>query len=129
MFKQLFFLFLFCIACSTSTEVEQGVRDVSVQEAVALLAQDPEIVVLDIRTAQEFRQGHIVDAVNIDFRGADFKGSLENLDRQKPYLLHCASGGRSTRSLALFEELRFERIFHLKTGINGWLAAGEPLVK
>ena len=48
-------------------------------------------------------------------------------DRDKSYLVHCASGGRSTRSLSVFEELQFKQMYHLEAGINGWIAAGQPV--
>ena len=126
MYKWVISLMLF-VGCADSTQPNAAIRDIDVQEAANLLKQDATVVVLDIRTPQEFQQGHIAGAENVDFRGPEFREKIERLDRDKPYLVHCASGGRSTRSLSVFEELQFKQMYHLEAGINGWIAAGQPV--
>ncbi len=126
MYKWVISLMLF-VGCADSSQPNAAIRDIDVQEAASLLKQDATVVVLDIRTPQEFQQGHIADAENIDFRSPEFRKKIEVLGRDKPYLVHCASGGRSTRSLSVFEELQFKQVYHLEAGINGWLAAGQPV--
>jgi phage shock protein E len=123
MYKWVISLMLF-VGCADSTQPNAAIRDIDVEEAASLLKQDATVVVLDIRTPQEFQQGHIAGAENIDFRSPEFRKEIEVLGRDKPYLVHCASGGRSTRSLSVFEELQFKQVYHLEAGINGWLAAG-----
>ena len=124
MTKLLMAAFLFLAACG-----ETGRRDVGALEAAALLQEDKAIRVLDIRTPGEFGRGHIAGAENIDFRGVDFEQKLQGLERDKPYLLHCASGNRSGQALPVFEDLGFTRIHHLNTGFKGWVAAGLPVAK
>ena len=126
MYKWVISLMLF-VGCADSTQPNAAIRDIDVQEAANLLKQDATVVVLDIRTPQEFQQGHIAGAENVDFRGPEFMEKIERLGRDKPYLVHCASGGRSTRSLSVFEELQFKQMYHLEAGINGWIAAGQPV--
>ncbi len=126
MYKWVISLMLF-VGCADSTQPNVAIRDIDVQEAANLLKQDATVVVLDIRTPQEFQQGHIAGAENIDFRGPEFREKIELLGPDKPYLVHCASGGRSTRSLSVFEELQFKQMYHLEAGINGWIAAGQPV--
>ena len=104
-----------------------AIREINVQEAANLLKQDATVVVLDIRTPQEFQQGHIAGAENVDFRGPEFREKIEVLGRDKPFFVLCASGGCSTRSLSVFEELQFKQMYHLEAGINGWIAAGQPV--
>jgi phage shock protein E len=96
--------------------------------AEALLANHS-VVVLDIRTPAEFQAGHLEGARNIDFNAPGFAQALGALDRSTTYLVHCASGGRSTRSLPTFAELRFRNVIHLDGGIRGWLGAGKPVVR
>ena len=76
--------------------------------------------VLDVRTPAEFAAGHIEGAVNLDANADDFEAKLKALDRDAPYLLHCASGGRSRRALAAMEPLAFERVYHLAGGYIAW---------
>jgi phage shock protein E len=122
-------LSLSVLSCSDSAETTYDIPDLSIEDAVALLERNPAVVVLDIRTPEEFGKGHIAGAENIDFRRLDFRELVENLDRSKDYLLHCASGGRSTRALWLFDELGFERVHHMNKGFNAWARAGQPIVR
>ena len=93
------------------------------------LADGSGVVVLDVRTPQEFAEGHIEGAKNIDFTGSEFEKGLQGLDRKVTYLVHCKSGGRSGRSKAVFEKLGFEKILHLSNGFGEWEAEGNKVVK
>jgi len=59
---------------------------------------------LDIRTPEEIEKGHIPDAIFSDFQSNDFSEKLSKLDRNTPYIVHCAGGGRSTKALKVLEE-------------------------
>lgn len=85
------------------------------------------IKVIDVRTPGEFSEGHLKGAKNIDFRGDGFKAGIAKLDRDKAYLVHCRSGGRSSSSLAVFKELGFKHIYHLDGGMLGWEKAGNAI--
>lgn len=127
-------LFTFFIGCSdnsstsTPTNASQSVRDLTVVEASQLIENNNAVVVLDIRTPEEFAQGHIEGAVNIDYRQSDFANQLAQLDKNQPYLLHCHSGGRSTKALKVINELGFTNVAHMRAGIQGWRAADQPQV-
>lgn len=112
-----------------AAEEKDGVRHVNAPEAAKLLDKDKAVVVLDIRTPREYKSGHIAGARNVDYRGSDFEAELGKLDKSKTYLVHCASGGRSGRSLKLFKKLKFKSIVHLDGGIRGWVADGQKVVK
>ena len=105
------------------------VGHVDAKGARKLLADKPEVVVLDVRTPEEFAGGHVAKALNLDFNAPDFKERLGQLDREKTYVVHCAAGGRSTRSLGRFQELGFKSVIHLDGGFNGWVQAGFPVEK
>ena len=105
------------------------VKNVSAEEAAKLLGERKDIVVLDVRTEAEFKAGHIAGAKNIDFRADDFAQKLGALDKGKTYLVHCASGGRSGRSLEVFASQKFTSILHLNEGFKSWTAAGKPVEK
>lgn len=103
--------------------------DVDVDKAAELLSGEAKVAVLDVRTPEEFADGHLEGATNIDFNAEGFEAKVAKLDRAKPYLVHCAAGGRSGKSLEIFKKLKFERIYHLADGYNGWSDAGKPVVK
>lgn len=54
----------------------------------AKLVQEKKVTVLDIRTPDEFKEGRIAGAVNIDFNGKSFEAEIAKLDKSKPYLVH-----------------------------------------
>ena len=107
----------------------EPVRVVTVEEAAALLKKDKSIVVLDVRTPEEFKEGHIPGAVNLDFNGDNFDKELAGLDRKKTYLMHCAAGGRSSQAEDQMTELKFQSVLHLKEGFNGWKKKNQPVEK
>ena len=105
------------------------VKNVTPEEAAKLLQEKKDIVVLDIRTPDEFREGHIAGAKNIDYLDSGFAQEIGKLDKDKTYLMHCASGGRSTKALKIFEEQKLGKIIHMDAGFKGWKAAELPIEK
>ena len=95
-------------------------------EVAKILKDNPNAVVLDIRTPAEFNEGHIPDAVNIDYKADSFESELGKLDRDATYVMHCRSGRRSANSFETFKKLGFKNVVHMDDGILGWK---EELVK
>ncbi|HAO96734.1 MAG TPA: rhodanese-like domain-containing protein [Verrucomicrobiales bacterium] len=85
--------------------------------------------IIDIRTLGEFKAGHLESAIHIDFLKEDFPDAIRKLPRDKPYLVHCQSGGRSSNSLKLWKTLGFTEIYHLDGGFLAWKKAGLPVAK
>ena len=88
-----------------------------------------ELVILDVRSEEEFENNHIPDAINIDFFNKDFYGILKLLDRSRMYLVYCKSGMFSEKAVMMMKELGFERVHNMEKGIIGWEKSGYPLVK
>jgi phage shock protein E len=101
---------------------------VDVKGAEDLLASK-KVVILDVRTPEEFAAGHLQGATNVDFRSKDFQKNVEKLPKDRSYLVHCAMGGRSARAAALLSSLEFKSVYDLKGGITAWEKAGKPVVK
>lgn len=97
--------------------------------AAKLIETNKDVVILDIRTPAEFEDGHIDKAVNVDFYDKTFGEKIAKLDKSKTYLVHCAAGGRSTKSLAQFKSQGFTNVVHLDGGLNAWKEAGQPVKK
>jgi rhodanese-related sulfurtransferase len=103
-------------------------KDVTPDEAALLINGEPGVLVIDVRTPEEFAEGHIAGAKNVDFLGDDFEKQIAALPAEKPLLVHCAAGNRSSKAVVKIAELqKSARIFHLKSGFNGWKAAGKPI--
>jgi rhodanese-related sulfurtransferase len=75
---------------------------------------------IDVRTPKEYNDGHIGAAKNIDFYGSTFKSQMEKLDRNKPVLLYCHSGGRSGQALTMLKSMGFKEVYDLKGGWSSW---------
>ena len=95
-------------------------------EAAELAASG--ITVIDVRTPEEFAEGHLADATLIDFYDADFADQIAALPTDQEYVLYCRSGNRSGQTFALMEELGFEQVYDMDGGIIDYAAEGLPLV-
>ncbi|MFC2023973.1 rhodanese-like domain-containing protein [Chloroflexota bacterium] len=110
----------------------QNFTDVSAQEAFDLIqtnANNPDFILLDVRTPEEYSEGHLANAVLIDFRADNFKLEIDKLTKDKTYLVYCRTGNRSRGTLDIMAELGFENVYHLTAGITGWREAGLPVTK
>lgn len=113
----------------TKAEAKPAVKNLKVDEAAKLLAEKKEVVILDVRTPEEFKDGHLKGAINLNIQSKTFKEDVAKLDKSKTYLVNCASGGRSTRACSAMDGLGFTNAFNLEGGFRAWSAAGQPVVK
>jgi len=87
-------------------------------------------LILDVRTPQEFKSGHIAGAINIDWKNQEsFKTKIKALPKDKTLMVYCHSGHRSGLATQYLKEQGYEKIYNLKTGIMGWKAAKLPVEK
>jgi len=108
------------------------IEDIAPQEALTLIQNNqnnPDFVIIDVRTPGEFAGEHIENATNIDFYSEAFRDMLNTLDKNKSYLIYCAVGGRSGSALDIMAELNFREAYNILGGINQWKAEGLPTVK
>ena len=109
----------------------QIIEDITPQEAFALIQDNqnnPDFVILDVRTPEEFAEEHIEKAVNLDYYSETFPEVLNLLDKNKTYLVYCKVGGRSGNALDIMAELNFREAYNIG-GIIDWKAAGLPTAK
>lgn len=79
-----------------------------------------EYIILDVRTPEEYNTDKIEDSININFYDPNFKEQLNQLDKNKKYLIYCRSGSRSSKTLSLMKELKFVTVYDLDGGIIAW---------
>ncbi|MFV9673710.1 MAG: rhodanese-like domain-containing protein [Acidimicrobiia bacterium] len=114
-------------ACSSDTTT-QSIELVSPAEAAQVIADDPAgLVVLDIRTPEEFAQARLADAVLVDFYEADFAAQLDTLDKDVPYVMYCNSGNRSSEAVKTMKDLGFVEVYEIDGGIVNWYDQGYPI--
>jgi rhodanese-related sulfurtransferase len=105
-----------------------GISTISANDAATIADNPPDdLVVLDIRTPEEFAEGHLEGAVLVDFYAPDFAEQLAALDTDVPYLLYCRSGNRSGQALGVMEQLGFTSVANVDGGILAWSDAGLPV--
>lgn len=113
------------LSCQSS---KPGFRSVSVDEFQHLIA-DSSVIRLDVRTAKEFDEGHIPNAVNIDVLQPDFlHKALSSLPRKRTIAVNCRSGKRSKKAAELLAKKGY-KVVELDTGFNGWLEEGKEVTK
>ncbi|MFT4597664.1 MAG: phage shock protein E [Paracrocinitomix sp.] len=115
-------------ACGGDTST--GIRAISPDQAFETVFESPPdgLVVLDVRTQEEFDGQRLPDATLIDFYSPDFAALIADLDRDTPYLLYCRSGNRSGQTAALMDDLGFADVRDVDGGILSWLDSGHPFV-
>lgn len=107
----------------------KAVKTIRSAEAKALIEKQKDLVILDVRTPQEFAGGHLKNALLLNKYAPDFETSLKALDRNKPYLLYCAVGGRSGEAARQMQQLGFTQIYDATEGFNPLKDAGVPIEK
>ncbi|WP_157146981.1 rhodanese-like domain-containing protein [Brachyspira pilosicoli] len=100
------FLFL---ACSN-----KGYKNVNIEKAIKLVNNSTNLVILDVRTREEYLAGNIPNAVNIDVLSQDFKSKIDMLDKNKEYLIYCRSGNRSSIASSIMSTNGFINIYNLE---------------
>ena len=79
---------------------------------------------VDVRTPEEFNEGHIDGAVNINFYDATFDSDIQKLNKDKTVMVYCRSGGRSSNAMNKMVGMGFSKVYNLTGGFNGWKEAG-----
>jgi rhodanese-related sulfurtransferase len=123
---------LLVLSVAMTTLAGPAVTNVTVGKAQVLIrerAGKPDFVILDVRTPEEFAEGHIASSVNLDVQSRDFENALKKLDRKKSYLVYCRTGNRSRMATVAMESLGFRSIFHMNEGIVKWKQQGLPLTR
>ena len=90
---------------------------------------NPDFVILDVRTPEEFTDGHIENAIIRNFYSETFRDELNDLDKGKTYLIYCRSGNRSGNALNIMDELGFQEVYGISGGIIAWETEGLPTTK
>lgn len=118
------------VALSEVTAAAQAPADGAELDPAAFAAamQREGTVVLDVRTPQEFADGHLPGAVNLNVESPTFAGDLATLDPTVPYAVYCRSGNRSGVALQLMQQAGFTGTYHLGGGITAWQDAGGDVV-
>jgi rhodanese-related sulfurtransferase len=115
-----FFVAILMVACNTPNNV------LDVKQFEQKLAGS-NTVIIDVRTPQEFAEGHIEGAMNIDFYDNHFENKINAIDKSKTILVYCKSGNRSGKAATILAKNKFKNVYDLSGGITNWIASGKSV--
>ncbi len=114
-----FFLLLCLTSCLDNKGIEAEVKLITPEEMENILELE-DVQLVDVRTPQEYNEEHIASSQNIDFRSPTFEDDIKKLDKNKPVILYCKSGKRSTKCAEKLKNAGFEKVYELEGGISKW---------
>jgi phage shock protein E len=122
------FLFLAVLLMPLLPAAEPQLHDVAATKE--LLAKEAKMLVLDVRTAEEFAEGHLPNAVLVTIGEKDFVERVKKIAASdQPVLVYCAAGGRSARAIKALQEAKFTQLHELKGGMTAWSEQKQPVVR
>ncbi len=111
---------------------EHNIEDIQVNAIDGFSVQAQNVVILDVRTPEEYAISHIEEAININIADDNFADDIAKLNRDKTYIVHCAAnvaGGRTEQSFEIMTDLGFKNLRNMAGGIVAWEANGLPLIR
>lgn len=123
--KQLLFVCLSMLVLSCRSSAQKNTADVgSFEKEIS----SGSVQLLDVRTAAEFKTGHLQNALQADWNNPDqFKDRTQHLDKEKPVYVYCLGGPRSSAAANYLKQQGFKKVISLEGGINAWKMAGKPV--
>lgn len=103
--------------------------ELSAIDFAAKIKATPNAIILDVRTPEEFVEGHLAHAVNMDWTGDYFDKQAAKLDKAKPIFVYCYSGGRSEEAAKHLRDNGFKEVYEMSGGMAKWRKAHLPEVK
>jgi thioredoxin len=123
-------LFSFVIALliiTLSCNSQNAASELSAKEFDQQIKSTQNAFILDVRTPDEFAEGYIENAVNINVNSAQFKDEIAKLDKNKTYFVYCLSGKRSASAASYMRASGFKNVINLEGGILAWQSKNLPL--
>lgn len=132
----LFSFFLTEVSCqekkssenAKSAQTTQVNQTISVDAFEKKLQSEKNAQLIDVRTPEEFADGYLQGATNIDWRSADFATRVGKLDKNRPVFVYCLGGGRSAAAAEKLQELGFNTVYNMDGGYLKWTAGKKPVV-
>ncbi|MBO3117695.1 rhodanese-like domain-containing protein [Winogradskyella sp. DF17] len=122
--KKITVVFLLTLGVLISTSCKETENNIEIElvtaEEMKSILELEDVQLIDVRTPEEYDEIHIVNAQNIDFMSPTFDNDISKLDKSKPVILYCRSGGRSAKCAEKMLEAGFEKIYDLEGGISKW---------
>ena len=115
---------LFLVSCQGTDEI-----NITAEQFINLLDTSAYVIILDVRTASEYQEGHLEDALLVSLHEPDFPERIRSLDKSKTYLVYCRSGSRSRSAVNTMRKEGFTKAYNVRGGILGLAREGVRLVE
>lgn len=117
------------ISCAQNKKSEESNEIVTIISIEELENASSTIQLIDVRTPEEYNDGFIKNAKNINLKDDDFLDQMSKFDKNKPVYVYCMVGGRSGRAAAQLKDAGFNKIYDFKGGMKEWKAQGKKISK
>ena len=115
------------ISCNTKSQSQSdAIKVLTPTEFKEKLANQ---TIIDIRTPQEYSQGHIEGAVNINYYDSNFIDQIAKYDKNQPIFIYCRSGNRTSPASKKIADFGFKQIYDLEGGILSWVKNNNEVIK
>jgi len=127
--KKLLFSILAALGLFANAQSQSEVEILEPQAFIERVKADTSAIILDVRQPEEFDEGHLAQAINLDWLNQTvFINGLAKLNKQKTYYIYCRSGRRSQAAAGKLKAEGFQ-VVDLKGGYLHWVEVGMPVVK
>lgn len=110
---------LVMVMFNCNMQTSKNIRVIDAQEFKKEIS-NKKVQLIDVRSAAEFAQSSIPNAINIDVSNNDFKQKIKTLNPSKPVYVYCTKGYRSNKAAQILEKAGFKQIIDLKGGFENW---------
>ena len=118
---------IFLVGLLFSCGPKEGQQDLGATEFQTAIAGESGAQILDVRTIDEFQNGHIEGAINADVSSPAFAQIASELAKDKTVYVYCLSGARSSSAAGILKEMGFKSIINLTGGMLAWQSANLPI--
>ena len=116
----LFWGLTFFLVTACSSNEKHGFKSVAVQQFANIISDTTTVILVDVRTAEEYGSGHIENALNIDVKQDDFEEiAIKTLPKNKTVAVYCRSGRRSKKAAEILSKNGYN-VIELDSGYTGW---------
>jgi len=111
---------------SCGQQQKEGSDDQNTGSKISLISPaelnkvNKDILLIDVRTPEEYASGHLENSVNIDYKTDNFKELVTELDTNQDVYVYCKVGGRSNSAAKMMKKMGFKKIYDLEGGIDNW---------
>ena len=124
MSRVIFFFLLIFYSC----QIFESTEIIVISDAELIEIQDTDYILVDVRTIEEYKSGHIQDAIHFDFYSELFQKEILSIDKSSSIVLYCRTQNRSAKTANYLKENGYKEIAVLEGGISKWIKNGNDLV-